>query len=265
MARSTKIWRGVNLTIGFSGKKIAFNASVALGISLPMGNATANVNGALNVRNFGLGTSHGSTGKLKTNVEGVVSPSITVGGGQGVSIYLNTFSSTTASGISNDYKNSGTLGSNFVFGGNGKQQVGYAGGKFGNFQVGTYNDFIPVLGDGGDRWNTGGVGFQYGKSDGTSITAGTDVYTGRITEEDGIRQTQGDNIAGGKYGTYDQTGTQRELNNGQTFLKVTGQFGSGTVSTSGILGGKSQMYFQNALHNSRVFKNPLFYSTASGL
>jgi hypothetical protein len=82
---------GVNLTVGFSNKgKIAFNASVAVGLSVPMDNATANLNVAVNNRNFGLGTAHGSSGQLRTNTEGVISPSLTVGGGEGTSLPLNT-------------------------------------------------------------------------------------------------------------------------------------------------------------------------------
>ncbi|WP_205756038.1 RHS repeat domain-containing protein [Lacibacter luteus] len=63
---------GINLTISLS-KKPVFNASVAVGVSLPMGGTTANLNTALNVRSFGLGTAHGSTGSTAVKTDVVVS------------------------------------------------------------------------------------------------------------------------------------------------------------------------------------------------
>lgn len=50
--------------------------------------------------------------------------------------------------------------SNLVVGGNGDQRVGYVGVKTEGAQIGVYNDFFPGVGDGKDRFNTGGGSLQ---------------------------------------------------------------------------------------------------------
>jgi RHS repeat-associated protein len=247
---------GLNLSLSFSNKKIVFNASIAVGVSLPMGSTTANLNTAVNVRNFGLGTTHGSNGSTQIKTDVVVSPSVTVGGGTGTPLPLNTLSGNTATGVTNTSAGGVTVGSNFVMGDNGNQRVGYIGVKTANAQIGTYNDFIPGVGDKGDRLNTGGISLQAATGTGNVVTAGVDVYTGEKmqADKDGNRPTytEGGNV----YNR--QEPDQQALNNGQTYINVTGP-----VPANVSVGGKQQMYPQNGIHALR--HEPKFKSTATGL
>lgn len=248
-----RVGGGIKLSISFSGKKPVFNASVAVGVSLPMGGATANLNAALNVRSFGLGTTHGSTGSTAVKSDVVISPSLTIGGGTGTALPLNTLSGTTATGVTNTSAGGVTVGSNFVMGNNGSQRVGYLGVKTENAQVGTYNDFFPVTGDQGDKLNTGGGSLQVGTPGGNVVTVGTDVYTGE--KEPGQSSKVG---TGSNPNFFEQSTDQQALNNGQTYINVTGP-----VPATANTGGQNNMYMQNAIHNAR--KEKKFKSTATGL
>ena len=243
----------IKLSISFSGKKPVFNASVAVGVSVSMGGATANLNAALNVRSFGLGTTHGSTGSTAVKSDVVISPSVTIGGGTGTALPLNTFSGTTATGVTNTSAGGVTLGSNFVSGDNGKQQVGYVGVKTENTQTNFYNDFIPGLGDGKDRLNTGGGSLQVATIGGNVATVGADVYTGE--KEPGQNSTVG---TGSSPNYFKQISDQQALNNGQTYINIIGP-----LPANAIVGGKEQMYPQNGIHALR--KEKKFVSTATGL
>jgi RHS repeat-associated protein len=247
---------GIKLSINFD-KKPLFNLSVAAGVSAPLSNkGAANLNVAFNVRNFGLGTTHGSTGSTAVKSDVVISPSLTIGGGKGTALPLNTFNGTTATGVTNTSAGGVTIGSNFVTGDNGSQRVGYLGVKTANTQTNFYNDFIPGLGDGKDRFNTGGGSLQVATNNGGTVTVGADVYTGAKMDADqsGNRPTF---IEGGN--TYNlQTPDQQALNNGQTYIEVTGP-----LSANAAMGGKEQMYPQNGIHAVR--KEPKFKSTATGL
>jgi RHS repeat-associated protein len=247
-----RVGGGIKLSISFSGKKPVFNASVAVGVSVPMGGVTANVNAALNVRSFGLGTTHGSTGSTAVKSDVVISPSVTVGGGTGTALPLNTLNGNTATGVTNTSAGGVTVGSNFVMGDNGNQRVGYVGVKTENTQTNFYNDFIPGLGDGKDRLNTGGGSLQVATNNGGTVTVGADVYTGEVPAQSRVQGTAPDpNVVV-------QTSDQQALNNGQTYINVTGP-----VPGNAAVGGKEQMYPQNGIHALR--KEKKFVSTATGL
>jgi RHS repeat-associated protein len=258
-----RIGAGFNLSLSLS-KKPVFNASLAIGVSQRMGGTTANLNVAVSMRNFGLGTAHGSTGSTAVKKEAVISPSLTFGGGEGRALPLNTLSSNTATGVTNLSAGGLTIGSNFVMGSNGSQRVGYAGVRTANAQFGTYNDFFPLLGNRDDRHYTGGAALQLSAPNNSTLTLGTDVFTGdRISQGGGKYVLADGNPGGGLYGTYAQTGEQQNLNNGQSFIKTTGPLNMIIGNTTG--GGADHMYLQRALHNSPVFKNPVFHSTATEL
>jgi hypothetical protein len=210
------------------------------------------LNTALNVRSFGLGTTHGSTGSTAVKTDVVVSPSVTVGGGQGTPLPLNTLNGNTATGVTNTSAGGVTVGSNFVMGDNGNQKVGYIGVKTANTQTNFYNDIVPGLGDGKDRLNTGGGSLQVATGGGNSVTVGADVYTGEVPAQSRVQGTAPDpNVVA-------QTQDQQALNNGQTYINVTGP-----VPANAAIGGKAMMYPQNGIHALRHEKK--FVSTATGL
>lgn len=140
-----------------------------------------------------------------------------------------------------------------MMGDNGSQRVGYAGVKTENAQTNFYNDFIPGVGDGKDRLNTGGGSLQVATGNGNVVTVGADVYTGEKIPG------QSSKIGTGPDPNYfKQTPDQQALNNGQTYINITGP-----VPANGSLGGKAMMYPQNGIHALRNEKK--FISTATGL
>ncbi len=253
-----KVGAGVKLSVSFSHHKPVFNGSVALGFSKQLSKATtANLNLAVNVRNFGLGTSHGSTGSTQVKTDFVASPSLTIGGGTGTSLPLNTLNGNTATGVTNTSAGGVTVGSNFITGDNGTQRVGYVGVRTTNVQGNFYNDIIPGIGDGKDRLNTGGGSVQVATNGGNVVTVGADVYTGTKRDPELSGDDRPTFNEGGKIYNL-QTQDQQDLNNGQTYIDITGP-----LPAQAAVGGKDQMYPQNTIHAAR--KEARFKSTAIGL
>jgi Bacterial toxin 23 len=167
--------------------------------------------------------------------------------------------------VSNDFAGSGTIGSNFVFNSEGRnQRVGFLGGKAGDVGLGVYNDLFKFAGgDGDDRWWTGGGNVTAKVGEIGTLTFGTDVFTGQRKGRDseGSWLATPGNPSGGKFGTYGQDRSDQSLNNGQTLLILRGVNG---LNIGGATGGQNHMYSQNAIHNY-LSKNKLFHSTATGL
>jgi hypothetical protein len=90
---------GIGLRIGGG----SYSASIAVGASYKSGNFMGGLNLSANFYNSGLGTGHGSTGNFSSQIDLVASPSLTIGGGQGASLPLNTFNNNTSTGVSNDF------------------------------------------------------------------------------------------------------------------------------------------------------------------
>ncbi|RCX00990.1 RHS repeat-associated core domain-containing protein, partial [Schleiferia thermophila] len=239
------------------------SASIGVGVSYQTPNFMGAAKISASAYNFGLGTSHGSTGMRGLQMDLVGSLSATGGWGSANGLTLNTFSNNARSGVQNTFKNSLTLGSNFVFNSNGRnQRVGYVGLRSGDVQAGVYNDFFPVLGDRDDRFWTGGGSLQFSTGATSSLTMGTDVFTGERLGKNPLTGgwlLNGSNPAGGKFGTYAQTPGQQLLNNGQTYFRVE----NGMLMGIGSVGGQNHMYSQDAIHNT--LGHPLFLSTALGL
>jgi hypothetical protein len=186
-----------------------------------------------------------------------ISPAFTYGRGQSNSVTLNTFNNNMASGVSNNFENSVTLGTNFVLNSDGRnQRVGYAGFKSGKVDFSFYNDVIPVLGDQDDRWWTGGGSLNIG-----DISLKADVFTGiRDKSTSYINPDYGTiwdptpgNPANGIHGTYQQTLFEKSFNNGQTIW--------GFRSWGAVYSGKGHMYPQSTIHNY-MSDNLLFESHA---
>jgi hypothetical protein len=150
-----------------------------------------------------------------------------------------------ASGVSNNFENSVTLGTNFVLNSDGRnQRVGYAGFKSGKVDFSFYNDVIPVLGDRDDRWWTGGGSLNIG-----DISLKADVFTGirdkstsYFNLNDKLEWTKAKgNPGSGVHGTYIQTPFEKSLNNGQTIW--------GFRNYGAVHSGKWHMYPQSIIHN----------------
>ncbi|MBP6184081.1 MAG: RHS repeat-associated core domain-containing protein [Saprospiraceae bacterium] len=252
---------GIGLGFGFKTNfRGGFSASLALGSSFKSGNVMGSVNVAANFYNYGLGTAHGASGNLSFQRDIIISPALTGGSGSGNALPLNTFHNNSATGVSNDFQSSGSVGSNFVFNSDGRnQRVGYGGGKVGDVGVNIYNDIAPLgLGDKNDRWWSGGGSVQFASNAGNSII-GSDVFTGLRSGKDEFNNwlSRPGNPAGGLYGTYDQDSYNQLLNNGQSISTLPGINPINYKRNAG----KDHMYLQNFIHNY-LTKNKLFYSTA---
>ena len=235
-------------TFGTKGQS-NFNLSTGIGGSVRSGNVQGGLNLSLNLYNGGLGTTQGSTGQSGFQSDFVVSPSLTFGSGQASPMATNTFNSMSLSGVTNSFKSSGTLASNFIFNSDGRnQRVGSVGGRFGDFSFNVYNDFFPGIGDRGDEYWTGGGAGNINVGSGNIFSFGTEVFTGlRIgNKKDGFKLDP-TNPANGRYGTYQQTDAQKNMNNGQTFFRLTTS--DGLRLGVNFSGGANSGYSQAGIHN----------------
>jgi RHS repeat-associated protein len=250
---------GIGLTFS-SNLSGGFSIGVAMGVNYRQGNMMIGLNSSVRVYNYGLGTTHGSTGLYTTQVDATTSVSLTGGKGSGNPMPLNTFNNNSPTGVTNDFSDgSVSMATNLVLNSDGRDQVvGYLGARLGDVGLNFYNDVIPGLGDGNDRYWTGGGSFQM-TSDLGLYMFGTDVFTGtrKGYNEFGEWASFLNNPAGGQWGTYDQDPANMLLNNGQTY--------SIFPSSSGVSinrqGGAQHMYSQNLIHDY-LSRNYLFYSTA---
>jgi RHS repeat-associated protein len=108
---------GFGFRTNFSG---GYSISVAMGISVSGSDAMGSINMSLSAYNYGLGTTHGSTGNYSMQINMVISPALTMGSGEGRALPLNTFSNNMPTGIINNFERSGTVASNFVLNSSGR-------------------------------------------------------------------------------------------------------------------------------------------------
>ena len=250
---------GVGLRTNLAG---GYAASLSVGISNRTGNFMTSASFTANFYNYGLGTNHGSTGSYTPQADFVFSPALTVGAGTtSLPMPFKTFNNNSATGLSNNFNGSFSIGTNFVYNTEGKnQRVGYAGFKLGGFGFNFYNDVIPLLGDKNDRFWSGGGSVQMMTAN-FYYMMGTDTFTGERQGKDlfGNWLSMSGNPANGLFGTYAQTGFNQLLNNGQSISLFSGVYGA----SMSLIAGKGHLYSQNLIHNY-LSKNKLFYSTASG-
>ena len=232
----------LGITLG-TKKQSRVNFAVGIGASKTRGNFMGGANLSLNLYNGGPGTTQATTGK--NSLGGVITLGLsgTYGRGSGRSTDLNIFNSTTPSAITNNFKNSGTIGTNLTYntatGFN--RDTGFAC-KFGGFTATIYEDYSPfpkegLLASGLDEGETGGgfMGFTF--KNGTSISAGAEIFTGKPLSYPKPSQD----------GYVLQKPNQADFNVGRTFLKVEDIPNFGNIRFD--YSGQSQMWFQNALHN----------------
>lgn len=97
------------------------------------------------------------------------------------------------------------------------------------------------IGSHGDHLNTGRGSFQAATSGGNTITVGSDVYMGNKSPLDNQGNPQTFTEKGNVYNR--QTVDQQAINNGQTYIGITG-----SMPSTGAIAGQSQMYPQNGIH-----------------
>lgn len=244
------------LTFGTSGQS-RINFGVGAGASQTTGNFMGGANLSLNLFNGGLGTTQGATGKNSFGGALTFGVSGTFGSGTGTPTTLNNFNSSTLSGVTNNFKNSFSVGTNFTFNAatGGNRVLNYAG-KIGGFTANLYEDFSffkkGLLASGKDEGDTGGgqAGFTF--NNGSSITAGTEIFSGKpLYPREGMSGNEG----------YNKQPSLKDynLNNGTTFLKLNNFQNVGNLRLD--YSGQSQMWSQNAVHN--MFGYKLFQSTAT--
>ena len=161
------------------------------GLRMRTGNFQASANVPVSLYNFGVGTREGTTGELAPQADMVTSIAATVGGGEQSELPLYTFSGLYETGVVNDFAVSVTVGQNFVRNSAGRnQRSGSYGIRLADLRLQTYNDVDVLLGDGDDRWWTGG-GTLSGTTSMGPATVGTEVYTGERMRASEYRRTYG--------------------------------------------------------------------------
>jgi hypothetical protein len=260
------------LTLGFGTKGNNYlRLSVSTGLSYQAGNTTFGLSITNNYYNGGLGTNQGYTFANTNTLETNISPAFTFGWGGSYERSLITsldFQSPTA--LTESYRNSLTLSSNILFTTNTglNQRVGNIAFSTGNLRGNIYNDISFIskfadhkfkgLSDDGDAGHTGGGQVSIGRPGGTNFSFGYNGYTGRRGLIDKTFSGMGDDYFKSEQGSdghpyYKQPGLyDRQLNNGFTFLSLSSNIGSFTVSHSGndIM---NAQWFQNGLHDNWPF------------
>ncbi len=138
----------------------SWSGGIGLGYTNRFGNVQPALNIAWNVYNGGLGAN--SKGDATKYMDLAITPSITYGNGRSDTRLIDFLHHNIPSGVASDYKNSVTVGSNFIFNNKGRnQRVGSLSGRIGDFSLHTYNDFFPFIGDLRDRGQSGGGQVSY--------------------------------------------------------------------------------------------------------
>jgi hypothetical protein len=245
---------GIKLNMTF-GKNGGANVSFFAGTSMRTGFATTGLNFSGTLYGGGVGTSSSSP----TLFTGVISPSLTLGWGDGTSRPLNTFNSFSGTGVNTSYTNSVSFGQNFTFssgatsvaGYNRNQRTSYFGlTALNTFSAGSYNDVqrLPFWGDGGDEFWSAGLNASL-TYNGFTASYTNDMYYGKSNNKATYAD---DEIINGI--NYDrQPAFDRNLNNAlETFnFTMPGSMFGGTQVTLGMgRTGRSAMWPSNRMHNT---------------
>lgn len=260
----------VSVNLG-SGNSSSVSASIGVGMSFK----GKNIMGALNTSARFYAGGLGSLGAKDPQFDLTASPSLTVGTGSAGSQPLTTFNSSTNYAVNNNFKYSITAATNLNlnFGRENNlasnlpgsfQRVGGINARAGDFSLSTYNDVFPLIGDGDDRYWTGGGSVFIGQRESFNLTLGTEVFTGERFSKDG-------NSNSGNYSSYNSRGSDLQTHpyygtlnnkytNGHTFLKISNGQYSANVGLSGV-GKFDSMYSQNLIHDNFPSGTlPRFYS-----
>jgi hypothetical protein len=237
----------LSLTIGTKGQS-RVNFAAGIGVSKTNGNSMSGANLSLNLYSGGPGTSQASTGQSSFGGALTIGLSGTLGSGSGsgTPTDLNIFNSSTISGITNTFEKSATLGTNLTLNtATGFNRAAGFAGKLGGFTAAINEDFslLPkggLFASGLDEGETGGGFLGYTFKNGTSLYAGTEIFTGK--------PTQYPKPSSSEYSGYvAQTTQQQQFNVGRSFFKIENASGIGNLRFD--YSGKSQMWSQNAIHD----------------
>ncbi|MBA3705448.1 MAG: hypothetical protein H0W84_05980 [Bacteroidetes bacterium] len=245
----------VTLTFGTKGQS-RINFAAGIGASKTNGNFMSGANLSLNLYSGGPGTTQGATGQSSFGAAITLGLSGTYGSGSGRPTDLNMFNSTTISGITNNFDKSATIGTNLTYNNatGFNRAAGYAG-KLGGVTATINEDFSffskgGLIASGKDEGETGGGFLGYTFKNGTSLFAGTEIFTGRPTGYPKVGDGTGYVLQPNE--------KQYALNVGRSFLKVENAQNFGSIRFD--YSGKSQMWMQNGIHN--VMKIDHFKSSA---
>jgi hypothetical protein len=237
----------LSLTFGTKGQS-RINFAAGVGLSKTSGNFMGGANLSLNLYSGGPGTSQASTGQSSFGGALTLGLSGTLGSGagNGTPTDLNMFNSTTLSGITNTFEKSATIGTNLTYNNaTGFNRAAGFAGKLGGFTATINEDFsfLPkggLLASGLDEGETGGGFLGYTFKNGTSLFAGTEIFTGK--------PTQYPKPSSSDYPGYVEQTTQQQLFNvGRSFLRIENAPGIGNLRFD--YSGQSQMWSQNAIHD----------------
>lgn len=218
------------------------NANISVSSDLGAAQLALAVGGS--VYNGGLGTASASTGNTSLQGDLTLSAAVSLQGGEGGVLPIHPLSGSTPSGLVDDSQNSATLATTGVFNSSGRnQRVGTLRGQFGGVAVSTHNDLFPEVGDGDDRFNTGGGSVALNQGSGT-VTVGNDVST-----RDAPTKRAGNTING----YWDQTPSQQSLNNGRTYVRTLGVGPATTSQRTGAANLATQDFIHLNISNSPLF------------
>ncbi|KIX21665.1 hypothetical protein SY27_08210 [Flavobacterium sp. 316] len=170
----------LGLSIHFGGPKTYMSGTAGVGVSKKFDFVTPGINLGVNFYNGGLGSLPNSS---NFNIDTVITAKLTAGGGKGNPMTIYPLHLNSGSGLEDHYKYSATLGTNFIFNNNNRnQQVGFLQVRAYDFSFQTYNDFQGFkkigISDGYDRWWTGGGNLTFGaKNSDYQFVIASDVFT----------------------------------------------------------------------------------------
>ncbi|NJM79739.1 MAG: hypothetical protein HC854_09150 [Flavobacterium sp.] len=197
------------LSLHFGGSKSYMSGTAGLGLSKRFDHFTPGTNLAVNFYNGGLGSLSNSS---KFNIDTVLTAKLTAGNGNGNPMNIYPLHLNSGSGIEDKYKYSATIGTNFIFNNNNRNQhVGFVQLRVNDFSFQTYNDFGGFkkigISDGYDRWWTGGGNLTFGaKNSDYQFVIASDVFTAdtdsenvadRITAQNSLNHFENNNPKGG--------------------------------------------------------------------
>ncbi len=243
----------LSLTFGTKGQSRA-NFALGIGASKSSSKFMDGANFSLNLYTGGPGTNQANTGKQSFGIAATLGLSGTWGGGKGTPTDLNMFNSSTLSGIKNNFNESYTVGTNITWNNatGFNRAAGYAFKK-GGFTATINEDYsaLPwgsrggrflgggLLASGKDDGETGGGFAGYTFKNGTSLFAGTEIFTGTPLHYPKTPSAQ-------HPGFVEQSPRQQLLNVGRTFLMLQGvQGGDWRLDYSG----NNNMFSQNGIHS----------------
>ncbi len=249
----------IQFQLGFDAALIGrFGATLGASYTQDWWQAGANLN--LNLYDTGLGTPFKASGNRQFQADLVLSPIITLGLEEADPIATYTFNEMSGTQVFNPYQYSFSFAQNLILNNRGRnQRNGSYGLRIDRFSLHFYNDVLGFVGDGRDRWWSGGGQLNFQLNEFQSISLGTEVFTGLIARTAfGRPILEEANSTHCRRGTYVmRTTLDKQLNNGHTYLKSNDLFWSANAQLIGSFKYLSAGYFQHFVH-SYLYPTPFF-------